>query len=233
MTGMTDMALHEVLVERAVLRGGKPLVALRYIGAKPSKTDTVGGSRVTWRGAGDVQEVPVATAKKLLRYPELWALPDEPWKPPERPARALGDPHPLLDLLEAGDWSEIERQWPELFERALAWFERALTQPEARLTEDEDEDERRLSLTVPDADDMAWVRTVIAGNRDQIRECLQTDGARLLTNPDLYEELIKAERLGKARQSVVELFMSFRDRNQASLEQAVAAGELGPINDAA
>ena len=224
-------ALHDVLVERAVLRGGKPMVALRYVGAKPSKTDTVCGSKQTWRGPGDVQEVPLATAKKLLRYPEVWALPEEPWEPPARPADP-GAESELLGLVEAGDWAAIERQWPEVFERAMAWFEQALTQPEPEAVEPAG-DERRLSLAVPDADDMAWVRTVIAGNRDQIRESLQADGARLLANPDLYEELIKAERLGKARQSVVELFMSFRDRDRASLEQAVAAGELEPVSDAA
>lgn len=52
------------------------MVRIEYVGKKPSATDNVAGSRVTWNGPGDIAEVTEAQAKVLLRYPDQWALVD-------------------------------------------------------------------------------------------------------------------------------------------------------------
>lgn len=52
------------------------LIALVYVGKKPWTMDNVAGSGKAWNGAGDVQEVTVNQAKRLLKHPDQWALND-------------------------------------------------------------------------------------------------------------------------------------------------------------
>lgn len=47
---------------------------VRYIGLKPSRADTLGGSGVVWHGNGDVQPVPDEAWEKLKQHPTVWEL---------------------------------------------------------------------------------------------------------------------------------------------------------------
>jgi hypothetical protein len=109
---------HDELMRHAVIRDGKVMVALRYVGAKPSKRDTVAGSNVIWEGPGAVREVALEVAKKLLLYPDVWALPEVPWVAPVIPV----DQADLLALIEAGDWGGVKTRAPDLFATAQQWF---------------------------------------------------------------------------------------------------------------
>lgn len=63
---------------------------VQYIGAKPLKTDNVAGTGVVWDGHGDIQDVPDAAAAKLLRHPDVWALPSiDPVPEPEKEQQGL------------------------------------------------------------------------------------------------------------------------------------------------
>ncbi|NSX14952.1 hypothetical protein HTY52_12790 [Cupriavidus taiwanensis] len=50
------------------------LIALAYVGKKPWTLDNVAGSGKAWNGPGDVQEVTVNQARRLLKHPDQWAL---------------------------------------------------------------------------------------------------------------------------------------------------------------
>ncbi|CAG2132510.1 hypothetical protein [Cupriavidus numazuensis] len=50
------------------------LIALMYVGKKPWTFDNVAGSGKAWDGPGDVQEVTVNQARRLLQHPDQWAL---------------------------------------------------------------------------------------------------------------------------------------------------------------
>lgn len=50
------------------------MIALVYVGLKPWTMDNVAGSGKAWDGPGDVQEVTVNQAKRLLKHPDQWAL---------------------------------------------------------------------------------------------------------------------------------------------------------------
>ncbi|MBB3010630.1 hypothetical protein [Cupriavidus alkaliphilus] len=50
------------------------LIALEYVGKKPWTLDNVAGSGKAWNGPGDVQEVTVNQARRLLKHPDQWAL---------------------------------------------------------------------------------------------------------------------------------------------------------------
>lgn len=50
------------------------LIALRYVGKKPTAYDNIARSGKSWAGFGDVQEVTDAQAKLLLKYPDQWEL---------------------------------------------------------------------------------------------------------------------------------------------------------------
>jgi hypothetical protein len=54
--------------------GKKTKMKVRYIGTKPTKTDAVCGSGLTWVGHGDVQEVLEVTARKLATFPDVWEI---------------------------------------------------------------------------------------------------------------------------------------------------------------
>lgn len=50
------------------------LIAVRYVGKKPTALDNVAKSGKCWKGNGDVQHVTQAQAKILTCYPDQWAL---------------------------------------------------------------------------------------------------------------------------------------------------------------
>lgn len=50
------------------------LIAVRYVGKKPSAYDSVARSGAVWNGPGDVQEVTDAQAKLLIKYTDQWQL---------------------------------------------------------------------------------------------------------------------------------------------------------------
>jgi hypothetical protein len=52
------------------------MVAIVYVGAKAWTHDNVGRSGVQWHGKGDIQNVPAGAAKRLLRFPDQWAIAD-------------------------------------------------------------------------------------------------------------------------------------------------------------
>ncbi len=84
---------------------------VQYIGNKPLKTDNVAGTGLVWNGHGDVQDVPEAAAAKLLRHPDVWALPaveTEPEKEQQgldsKPDFKLAGPDDtVIDLAEMDD----------------------------------------------------------------------------------------------------------------------------------
>lgn len=53
------------------------LIEVVYIGKKPFAFDNVAGSGKCWEGNGAVQEVTLAQAKQLVKYPDQWALNDK------------------------------------------------------------------------------------------------------------------------------------------------------------
>ena len=54
-----------------------PLIAVRYVGRKPTAYDNVARSGATWNGPGDVQYVTDAQAKLLIKFPDQWELVNE------------------------------------------------------------------------------------------------------------------------------------------------------------
>ena len=50
------------------------LIALIYVGKKPWTFDNVAGSGKAWSGPGDIQEVTLNQARRLLKHPDQWAL---------------------------------------------------------------------------------------------------------------------------------------------------------------
>ncbi|MFA5630340.1 MAG: hypothetical protein WC997_02410 [Porticoccaceae bacterium] len=49
-------------------------VSVVYVGKKPFAFDNVAGSKKSWDGNGDVQNVTPAQAAILIKYPDQWAL---------------------------------------------------------------------------------------------------------------------------------------------------------------
>ena len=52
-------------------------VEVAYIGAKPTKTDTVANTGVVWEGFGDVQTVDARAASLLLKFKTVWVKPEQ------------------------------------------------------------------------------------------------------------------------------------------------------------
>ncbi|RQS39773.1 hypothetical protein [Burkholderia sp. Bp8990] len=50
------------------------MIDIRYIGRKEWAIDPVAGSGVVWEGSGDVQEMTVTQARKILKHPDEWEL---------------------------------------------------------------------------------------------------------------------------------------------------------------
>ena len=50
------------------------MTKIRYIGAKPVKTDSEAGTKTVWNGNGDVQDVPAQAVPALLRHPTVWEV---------------------------------------------------------------------------------------------------------------------------------------------------------------
>lgn len=48
-------------------------IGIKYVGAKPRKTDTVAGTGLTWLDAEQVHYVTEAIAAQLLAHPDVWA----------------------------------------------------------------------------------------------------------------------------------------------------------------
>ena len=94
-------------------------VAVRYIGHKPIKRDTVTESLAVWVGHGAVAEVPEEVAVKLCLFPDVWQLADAPVI--ERPA-VVAAPEPEE---EAGEAVEPEEGEPELHPNDEFGFEKA------------------------------------------------------------------------------------------------------------
>lgn len=70
---------------------------VRYVGRKPSRTDTVAGTGITWVGEGDVQAVPAEAWPALSKHPDIWqlVLEDEPQQPTAvSPGPSLSDADP-------------------------------------------------------------------------------------------------------------------------------------------
>jgi hypothetical protein len=53
---------------------GDRYVAVRYIGKKPLKHDTVLGRKVIWNGHGDVKWVPEKDAAQYIQYADIWEI---------------------------------------------------------------------------------------------------------------------------------------------------------------
>lgn len=51
-----------------------PDVYLKYVGRKEWTIDSITKSGVSWNGYGDIQPVPEASAERLLKHPDQWAL---------------------------------------------------------------------------------------------------------------------------------------------------------------
>ncbi len=76
-------------------------VAVRYVGSKTLKYDTVCHTRTVWYGEGDVQLVPIAVATQLARFPSVWEIVQQPDR---KPAPDHGDPGgpPWTPRIETG-----------------------------------------------------------------------------------------------------------------------------------
>jgi hypothetical protein len=97
-------------------------VAVRYVGHKPIKRDTVTESLAVWVGHGAVAEVPEEVAARLCPFPDVWQLADAPVI--ERPAPVVASEAEE----EAGEVVEPEEAEPELHPNDEFGFEKA---PEA------------------------------------------------------------------------------------------------------
>lgn len=53
------------------------MIGIKYVGRKPFCFDRVAHSGKTWNGNGDVQDVTVAQARRLLKHPDEFALSNE------------------------------------------------------------------------------------------------------------------------------------------------------------
>lgn len=47
-------------------------VAVEYVGLKPSETDHLYGTGITWVGKGDVQNVPAAAWSRMRKHADVW-----------------------------------------------------------------------------------------------------------------------------------------------------------------
>lgn len=91
-------------------------LAVKYVGKKPVKTDTVAGTTTIWSGNGDIQIVEHLAAVKLLQYPNVWVSADKKEQaessenkdtvaaakvPDSKPAPKSEEPKPA-DLMQGG-----------------------------------------------------------------------------------------------------------------------------------
>lgn len=78
------------------------MIELRYIGRKPWAVDPVGGSSAIWNGNGDVQPVPLKSARKILKHPDEWELAN----PDDAHRLEVNTTHVTLD--EEGKLTEVD-----------------------------------------------------------------------------------------------------------------------------
>lgn len=77
---------------------------VKYIGAKPRKTDNVAGTGVVWAGYGDVQDVPDDAWPKLCKFPDVWEQVDDEADPlPGGGGLDPVDPAPTGDMASMSD----------------------------------------------------------------------------------------------------------------------------------
>lgn len=50
----------------------KKTVLVEYVGLKPSRTDNLYGTNITWEGPGDVREVPADTWARMKVHRDIW-----------------------------------------------------------------------------------------------------------------------------------------------------------------
>lgn len=69
-------------------------VQVEYIGAKPSKTDNIGGTGIVWMGEGDVQPVPIEAWAKMMKHTGVWRAVETADPAPRSLASATPAPAP-------------------------------------------------------------------------------------------------------------------------------------------
>lgn len=74
------------------------MVSIVYVGAKKTAFDNITKSGACWNGPGDIQQVTAEQAKKLLRFPDQWALVEK-----EEETAVLEVPTTVTVLDEDGD----------------------------------------------------------------------------------------------------------------------------------
>lgn len=171
------------------------LVPVRYVGPKPEKRDTLFGTKLRWRGTGDVQQVPEHLAKLFLKMPGVWRLASEPWHQPQVQA-----PDDLLDLVKNGDWEDVRRVAPAVFDNAIAFFLdlHRKAEPAVKPAPLNGEDASRLSEFVP-----GLARALVQGVSDSVFAKIDFVRPLLDAYPPLLAGCIEAERDGKARRDVM------------------------------
>lgn len=84
-------------------------VRVEYVGLKASETDHLYATGITWRGAGDVQDVPVDSWEKMAKHTDVWmlapALPGDPAEASE--TLSLADAKTLAKTLESMSDDEL------------------------------------------------------------------------------------------------------------------------------
>lgn len=188
----TQQRMTAGLPERAN-QGAK--VALRYVGPKGKKSDHLFGTRVTWNGPGDVQEVPAEFVPRFLRFSQVWRRPEEPWEPPHRPVAASA----LVDLVRSGDWAAIKALAPGIYAQAAAHFG-AMQAPEGAEPVKVSPWRKR-----DDETDEEWAARMLDGTSKTLDARLDNADADLRARPELYEVLGQVEVASKNRRSILDL----------------------------
>ena len=172
-----------------------PLVAVRYVGNKSEKVDTLYGTKTKWRGPGDVQQVPESLAKLFLKRPGVWRRADEEWTPPvEDPARSL------LELVQAGNWNGVQQAAPHVFDLAWDFFQGAQAEPQdpEPVRPMHAEDASRLAEFVP-----GLAQALVQGVSESVFTRIDLVRPLLEAYPPLLSGCIEAERDGKNRRDVM------------------------------
>jgi hypothetical protein len=204
-----DEAMFEAKRKAAVT--GR-MVPLRYIGEKAWKVDTLFGTKVRWRGAGDVQVVPEHLAPSFLAYPSIWQPEHAYWKAPQDIGPASDE---LASMVRHGDWDAIAKADPQAFEAAAAYFGPNDARPMA------------LPLFVPEAVIEGWAAHVLAGSRPTISEHLAAMTDVLRAYPVLLACLADMERRTRGRRVVLDLLAGVAARIAAAQgDLVIEDGEL-------
>lgn len=150
---------------------------IKYVGVKPSKTDNVAGTRLTWL-PGQVHEVDVVAAAKLLKHPDIWAEFD--LKAAEADARANVE---RLEAEAAAAKAEVERL---RLEAELAEKEAQVAAARAAEEAAEKEDAEKAA-----AEAAAKTQAQQAMTVEQVREALAKKGINF--HPNTGEQKLRAK----------------------------------------